>query len=65
MVVFFLKVLLTLFVITAHSVQTAITANVKAELISEVKSVQPGRPFWMGLKMTLGKGWHTYWKKSW
>jgi len=34
---------------------------VKAELVSEENSVQPGRPFWVGVKLIMDKGWDTYW----
>ena len=33
------------------------------ELVSEHASVQPGRPFQVGLRMKLKRGWHTYWKQ--
>lgn len=36
--------------------------HVKAELISEEKTVQPGQPFWIALHLTIEKGWHVYWK---
>jgi thiol:disulfide interchange protein DsbD len=31
-------------------------------LVSENASVQPGRSFYVGLRMRMRKGWHTYWK---
>jgi thiol:disulfide interchange protein DsbD len=31
------------------------------ELIAEQTSVQPARPFWVGLHFQLEKGWHIYW----
>jgi thiol:disulfide interchange protein len=36
--------------------------HVKADLLSEVQSIQPGRPFWVILRLRPDKGWHTYWK---
>ncbi len=36
--------------------------HVRARLISEVESVQPGGPFVVGLLLEVEKGWHTYWK---
>ncbi|MCZ6501882.1 MAG: protein-disulfide reductase DsbD family protein [Gammaproteobacteria bacterium] len=36
--------------------------NVEAELISEVSSIKPGEPFWVGLKQVIRPGWHTYWR---
>lgn len=35
--------------------------NSTAELISDVKSIQPGKSFWVCLKLSLTPGWHTYW----
>ncbi|MFQ5771960.1 MAG: protein-disulfide reductase DsbD domain-containing protein [bacterium] len=39
-----------------------INSHVKAELISEVKSIQPGQPFWVAIRLTMDKDWHTYWR---
>ncbi len=36
--------------------------HVKADLISEVMSVQPGKPFWVDVRLTMDKDWHTYWR---
>jgi thiol:disulfide interchange protein DsbD len=33
------------------------------ELVSEVSSITPGRPFHIGLFIRHEKGWHTYWKQ--
>ena len=38
------------------------TDNVRSELVSEVATVKPGEPFWVGLRQTLRPKWHTYWK---
>lgn len=32
-----------------------------AELISEVKTIQPGTPFWIGLRFQLRSAWRTCW----
>ncbi|UFP95404.1 thioredoxin family protein [Gloeobacter morelensis MG652769] len=37
------------------------SAHTEAELISEVSSVQPGRPFWVALRLKMDPEWHTYW----
>jgi len=37
------------------------TENVRVSLISEVQTIQPGTPFWVGLHMQMAQGWHTYW----
>ena len=34
---------------------------VEAELIPEVKSVQPGASFWVALRLKMDSHWHTYW----
>jgi thiol:disulfide interchange protein DsbD len=38
------------------------TDNVKARLISEVRSVGAGDAFWVGLEFDIRDGWHTYWR---
>ena len=35
---------------------------VKAELLADVDSVQPGRPFTAGIRLTMKPHWHVYWK---
>jgi thiol:disulfide interchange protein/DsbC/DsbD-like thiol-disulfide interchange protein len=37
-------------------------AHTEVELVSEVKSIQPGSKFWIGLRMKHEPEWHTYWK---
>ncbi|MDP3980125.1 MAG: protein-disulfide reductase DsbD family protein [Chlamydiota bacterium] len=37
-------------------------AHVEAQLISEDTAVQPGRDFWIALRLKMDEGWHTYWK---
>lgn len=32
------------------------------ELLSEVESIKPDKPFWVAFKITMKPGWHTYWK---
>ncbi len=34
----------------------------RVDLISEVKTVQPGVPFTVGVRLQMNPGWHTYWK---
>jgi thiol:disulfide interchange protein len=34
---------------------------VEATLLSEVSSVQPGKSFWVAVKLDMKKGWDTYW----
>jgi len=40
----------------------AISQNVHVSLVSEVQSIQPGTPFWVGLHMRMAPGWHTYYR---
>lgn len=35
---------------------------VKVRLISEVRSLQPGYPFWIGIYFNIKKDWHIYWR---
>jgi thiol:disulfide interchange protein DsbD len=36
--------------------------NVKARLISEVRSLGPGQSAWFALELDIRDGWHTYWR---
>jgi DsbC/DsbD-like thiol-disulfide interchange protein len=36
--------------------------HVQAQLVSEVESIRPGEPFWVGLHLRMAPRWHTYWK---
>jgi thiol:disulfide interchange protein/DsbC/DsbD-like thiol-disulfide interchange protein len=36
--------------------------HVKPSLLAEVESIQPGRPFSVGIRLQMAEGWHTYWK---
>lgn len=36
-------------------------SHVRAKLVADVKSIQPGTPFWVGLRLEMDPGWHTYW----
>lgn len=38
------------------------SAHTEVELVSEVKSIQAGTPFWVALRMKMDTDWHTYWK---
>ena len=40
----------------------ATTNNVDTSLISEVNTIAPGVPFWLGFKQVIRPGWHTYWR---
>lgn len=38
------------------------SVHVDAELVSEVRSIQPGRAFCVALRLQMDEHWHTYWK---
>lgn len=38
------------------------TEYAEAQLISEVSSIQPGKPFWVAVRLEAEEGWHTYWR---
>ncbi|HEX8362320.1 MAG TPA: thioredoxin family protein [Longimicrobium sp.] len=44
------------------SAQQDSTPHSEARLVSDAASVRAGKPFTVGLHVTLDKGWHTYWK---
>lgn len=35
--------------------------HVQVKLLSEETSIQPGRPFWVGVELNMDNGWDTYW----
>jgi len=36
--------------------------HTEAELVASVKTVAPGEPFWIALRLRMDPHWHTYWK---
>jgi thiol:disulfide interchange protein DsbD len=48
--------------VRALSGTTVATDNVKARLVSEVRSVGPGQTFSVALVLDIRDGWHTYWR---
>jgi thiol:disulfide interchange protein DsbD len=42
---------------------SARSRNARATLMSEAAAVQPGKPFWVGLRLQMDPGWHVYWKQ--
>lgn len=38
-------------------------AAIRLDLISEVRSIRPGEPFRVGLRIHHEPGWHTYWRQ--
>jgi thiol:disulfide interchange protein DsbD len=37
-------------------------SHVQAELLTEVKTIQPGSSFWVALRLTMDERWHIYWR---
>jgi thiol:disulfide interchange protein len=46
----------------AGAASSAGSKHVKASLVAEMESVRAGEPFWVGLRLEMADGWHTYWK---
>jgi len=38
--------------------------NVEVKLLSEVNSIQPGKPFSVGVHFLMNEGWHIYWRNA-
>src|SRR5512140_3800024 len=38
------------------------TGHVEAELVSERSAIVPGEPVTVALRLTMDRGWHTYWQ---
>lgn len=55
-----LAVLTTLVGLPARALSPA--DLVKAELVAEPLAVRPGEPFWVGIRLRMKQGWHTYWR---
>lgn len=51
--------MLGLFAGSSHAQQTE---PLEIELVSDVTSIQPGKPFYAGLHLRHKEGYHTYWK---
>ncbi|MEH2251238.1 protein-disulfide reductase DsbD family protein [Nostoc sp.] len=60
-IITFILSFLTLLPLTA-SANPVKTEHVQTQLVSEVSSIQSGKPFWVGLHFQIKQGWHTYWK---
>lgn len=57
-----LALFIFIYVFTSFSAEPQQSEQVKARLISEVKSIQPGKSFCVALWLKMDKHWHTYWK---
>ena len=52
-----------LLVLSASLISASLSdSHTNAELVSEVRSVQPCEPFWVAVRLTMDEGWHTYWR---
>ena len=58
----FLLLFFAVFALNAQALPWKKTEAVKAELISQTTSVQPGSSIRLGVLLTQEPGWHTYWK---
>jgi DsbC/DsbD-like thiol-disulfide interchange protein len=54
--------ILAAMVILCATAAQASADHVHAELLSDVSAIQPGKPFQLGVLLTLDPGWHVYWK---
>lgn len=59
-----LPALITLFLLLTGGIVSsqAAEAPLTIRLVSEVTSISPGQPFYVGLALHHGAGYHTYWK---
>lgn len=52
--------------LAGQSVESAYAAEsaepIELRMVAEQDSVQPDKPFWVALHLTIQPGWHTYWK---
>src|SRR5271170_7385737 len=46
------------------AVASAQESHVQVQLLSSVSAVTPGKPFYLGIKLTMDPGWHIYWKNA-
>lgn len=58
----FLFLLLALCLFFSNLTLFADEDPLRVALISEEQSVQPGRPFWVALRLQIDDHWHAYWK---
>lgn len=56
-----LSALLTILIPVALFAQSG-SDKVQATSVADVSAIQPGKPFWVGIKFTVEAGWHIYWK---
>ncbi len=59
----FIPIFLTLSPLIVRAEINTQGGQVELEMVSEVRSIQPGRPFFVGLRIWHALGWHTYWRQ--
>ncbi|MFQ5512019.1 MAG: protein-disulfide reductase DsbD domain-containing protein [Candidatus Krumholzibacteriia bacterium] len=47
--------------VDAAAANGAETNHVRAELVGETTSIQPGQPFWVAVRLEMDQGWHVNW----
>src|SRR5271170_1748892 len=57
------SLLYAMVVLCATTAQT-FAGHVKTELFADVSAIQPGKPFWLGVRLSIDPGWHIYWKNA-
>ncbi|MEW6732357.1 MAG: protein-disulfide reductase DsbD domain-containing protein [Acidobacteriota bacterium] len=56
------SIMLTILASAYTPFQLSATPHVEAALVSEVESIQPGKPFALALRLKMEEQWHTYWR---
>jgi DsbC/DsbD-like thiol-disulfide interchange protein len=57
-----LRSLLCAIIVLGATATQALAGHAEAELLSDVSAIQPGKPFWLGVRLSIDPGWHVYWK---
>ena len=57
-----LSAALALPVLSARAQEQVTTERVTATLMPEREAIAPGESIWVGLKLEMAEGWHTYWR---
>jgi len=52
----------TMILLLASGPLFAAEQHAHPELLADVSAIQPGKPFWVGIRLTMDPGWHVYWK---
>jgi thiol:disulfide interchange protein DsbD len=54
--------LLYVMVVLCATAVPASAGHIQADLLADVSAIQPGKPFWLGVRLSIDSGWHVYWK---